>query len=410
MEKIEEGTRPNSSRRNLGAIVRIGGSMVFWVVTAAHGIVAPNEQPLTWLKSESYEALEQHYSSLQRDYESGKLKDDEIFPEFRKLYEDNPGNAHYFDQWVKAYPKSYSARVARAAYYYRMAWAVRGDDFIANTPQERLIRMQGYLALALQDLPQSLNMTAKPYVSTLYLLNVYMLDGSSEERRKWLDRGTAIDPGNQLLRSRYMISLQPKWGGSVEKMQAFLVECEQQLGAAAVIPELKFDVAAESAANLPVTTTPADRLARWTEVEELSEAAFHAPYAIALAGYARASSELNRRADADRALGQLAQLDIKDAWTLSQMGWIYVREQRMAEGWSVLQRAANLNDAWSQFAVGKTLIQGCPEVNVAADHSAGMIWIRRAAGRDFPEAVAYLKDNDPIQYWLDQVIRLFHLS
>jgi hypothetical protein len=384
-------TRSNSSRRNPLVTCGIAASLMFFLATAALGIAAPDEQPLTWLKAESYEALEQSYSRMQRDYESGKLKDDQLFPAFRKLYEDEPSNARYFDRWVRTYPKSYSARVARGAYYYRMAWAARGNNFIANTPPEQLIRMRDYLALALQDLPESLNMTAKPYVSILYLLNANILAGSAEERRQWFDRGTSIDPNNMLLRTRYMFSLRPRWGGSLKDMQAFLKECERQPGAAAALPELKFDVASEAAATLPPTTTPTERLARWTEVGQLSEAAFQAPDPVALAGYARAASELNRRVDADRALAQLAQLDVKDAWTLSQMGWIYVRENRMAEGWLVLQKAAALNDAWSQFAVGKTLIQGCPEIHLPVDQTAGMGWIRRAADQGFPEAVAFLK-------------------
>jgi hypothetical protein len=32
-----------------------------------------------------------------------------------------------------------------------------------------------------------------------------------------------------------------------------------------------------------------------------------------------------------------------------------------------LTRAATLNDAWSQFAVGKTLIRGCPQIKLTAD-------------------------------------------
>jgi hypothetical protein len=248
-------------------------------------------------------------------------------------------------------------------------------------------------------------------LSTLYLLNVNILAGSVEERRQWFDRGTSIDPNNKLLRTRYMFSLQPRWGGSIDEMQAFLNECEQQPGAAAAIPELKFDLAAESAAALPPTATPTDRLARWTEVEQLSEAAFHAPYATALAGYARAASELGRRVDADRVLAKLAQLDVNDAWSLSQMGWIYVREQRMAEGWLVLQKAANLNDAWSQFAVGKTLMQGCPEIHLSVNHNAGMKWIRRSAEQGFPEAVAYLKNSEgTFRYWIDRVLSGLNLG
>jgi len=102
-------------------------------------------------------------------------------------------------------------------YYYRMAWAARGEEFIKDTPPERLKRMDDYVALSRPDLLDSLKLTAKPYLSTLYLLNVELLDGPRDARRKWLDLGTSIDPNNSLLRKRYMVSLQPRWGAHSTK-------------------------------------------------------------------------------------------------------------------------------------------------------------------------------------------------
>jgi hypothetical protein len=391
MTWISGKSRLTCSMRESLSVTWISGAMLFLVVTAANSVVTSNEQPLTWLKSGNYDAVEPYYAGVQRDYELGKLSDQQLYAAFRKLYEDDISNARYFDQWVRSYPKSYSARVARGAYYYRMAWAARGVAFIAKTPPERLARMENYVNRALPDLQDSLTMTAKPYLSTLYLVNVKMLDGTAQERRGWFDRGTMIDPNNTLLRVRYMVSLQPRWGGSLENMQALLNECEHQHVAAATMAELQLNFASESAAAVAPTATPTEMLARWTEVEQLSETVRHTPFPVALAGYARAAWDLHRRVDADRALAQLAQLDVDDAWTLSQMGWIYVHEHRMAEGWSVLQKAATLNDAWSQFAVGKTLIEGCPEIKLSPDQSAGIGWIRRAAEQGFPEAVAFLK-------------------
>jgi hypothetical protein len=149
-------------------------------------------------------------------------------------------------------------------------------------------------------------------------------------------------------------------------------------------------LASEMAEALPPKASLAERLGRWNEVIELAQTAGEPPPPQALAAYARSAWDLDRRDDADRSLARLAQLDVNDAWTLSQMAWIYVHEQRMAEGWVVLTRAATLNDAWSQFAVGKTLIQGCPEIKLSADRAAGRLWIQRSADQGFAEAIAYL--------------------
>ena len=81
-------------------------------------------------------------------------------------------------------------------------------------------------------------------------------------------------------------------------------------------------------------------------------------------------------------------------WERLLMGWIYVQEGRMAEGWAVLTKAAALNDAWSQFAVGKTLIQGCPEINLSPDRRTGLAWMKRSADQGFAEAIAFLAATD----------------
>jgi hypothetical protein len=370
--------------------------VLFVVPFIANAIVASPvaDGPLVWLKAGDYEHTESYFTDLQHRYEAGQLSDQQLYQGFRNLYQDDPANAGYFDQWVKAYPKSFAARVARGAYFYRMAWAARGEEFIANTPPESIERMEGYLAHSRPDLIASLAMTAKPYLSALYLLNVEMLNGSSKARRQWLDRGTAIDPNNRRLRVRYMVSLQPRWGGSIDEMRAFIAECTQEKASTTTLNALKAGLANEVAEEARARkASPTEMLARWDEVVQLSQSAGEPPPTRALVGYARSAWVLNRRTEADRALAQLARLDVNDASSLSQMGWIYVQENRMPEGWAVLTKAAALNDAWSQFAVGKTLIQGCADINLPADRRAGLAWMQRSADQGFTEAVAYLAAN-----------------
>jgi len=72
---------------------------------------------------------------------------------------------------------------------------------------------------------------------------------------------------------------------------------------------------------------------------------------------------------------------------------MYVQENRLQEAWPALKRAAELDDAWSQFAVGKTIYQGCTDLNVPADREAGLVWIRRAARQNFAEAEDFLREH-----------------
>jgi len=106
------------------------GVLSRWLVAAD---TSPDTQQLQWLHSGDYQAIERHYSTLQLAFERGELTDSQLYGEFRKLYQRNPANSRYFDRWAQHYPSSYAARVAQGAYYYRMAWAARGTNYIRRS-------------------------------------------------------------------------------------------------------------------------------------------------------------------------------------------------------------------------------------------------------------------------------------
>ena len=358
-------------------------------------------QPLRWLKAGDYASLDRYYSELQRRYESGSANDQKLYGGFRKLYEDSAANERYFDGWVEALPTSYPARVARGAYLYRMAWFVRGDKYINKTPREQVIAMSQYLERAQPDLLTSVKMTAKPFLSALYLLNVAMLEGSADERRKWFDEGTRMDPGGALLRTRYMFSLRPRWGGSYAQMEEFLQDCERQHLDPKLLAGLSMQIHADMAedamqadADAMHAGSTAEVFNQWEQVLKLAEIAGQEPSTTALVGYTRSAFDLHRRADADRGLEQLAKRKIDDSWSLERIGWVYAQEHRDAQAWPFLLKAAELNEPWSQFVVGKTIYQGCPDINVAPDQAAGLAWIRRAANQCHQEAITFLSSHN----------------
>jgi hypothetical protein len=346
--------------------------------------------PLSLLKSGNYAALDTHYAGQQRRYESGAITDETLYQQFRALYEDSAANEPYFSAWVQSFPKSYVARTARGAYYYRMAWFVRGEDYVQDTPASQLEQMHQYLTKANSDLMASLKMTDKPYLSTLYLLNTSQLSGPPDARRHWLDKGNAIDPANERLRLRYMSTLTPRWGGSYAEMREFLAECERQHLPVRTLAKLDLMIHRDMADVRSQRASPAERYALWGEILRLEHLAGESPSVEAVMRHTRAAWDLGRRKEVDRGLEQLAQMHVEEAWALSQIGWIYAQQHRDAEAWPFLLKAAKLNDAWAQFAVGKTTYLGCPDINLSADRRAGLAWIKRSADQHFAEAEAFL--------------------
>jgi hypothetical protein len=359
--------------------------------TPADAIIdAKAAQPLEWLKSGNYSALEQYYSQRQSDYEAGKASDEQLYASFRRLYENNWDNEGNFDRWMQAYPASYSATLARGAYLYRMAWSVRGDKYLADTSSEQFDAMSNYLSRARPALLASLKMTSKPYLSTLYLLNASLLDSTKLERQRWLELGTAMDPNNTLLRVRYMWGLRPRWSGSYDEMQSFLQQCQDQHLQPALLARLDMLIHADLAEDAMRAADQNKSFDEWGQVLKLAETAHDAPGTEALIGYARAAWDLNRRAEAERALAQLSDRNLDDAWSLTQVGWMYTSAHRDADAWPLLLKAANLNDSWAQFTVGKTTYLGSPDLHLEADQAGGLEWIRRSAEQCFAQANSFL--------------------
>ena len=282
-------------------------------------------------------------------------------------------------------------RAARGSYYYRMAWATRGSDWTRNTPQKQIDAMRHYAALAQADLLASLPMSGKPYISTLYLLNVAMFDSKEEERRHWLDLGNQIDPGNFLLRRRYMVSLMPRWYGSYPRMRGFLEECRRQHLPEALLARLDAIIHTDMAQGWSNAGNDAAAYEQWQIVLELSKVSGEPPPADSVYAYTRLAWILKHREEADRGLSQLEGMHVQEGWMLTQMSGIYVQEQRMPQAWSALHKAAALNEPWAQYLIGKTIYLGCVDINQAADPDGAMAWFQRAADQGLAPAKAALR-------------------
>jgi hypothetical protein len=89
----------------------------------------------------------------------------------------------------------------------------------------------------------------------------------------------------------------------------------------------------------------------------------------------------------------LAKRNIDDGWSLERIAWALIQQHRDADALRSLRKAAALNQPWSQFVLGKTLYDGCPELNIKADHQAGLAWIQRSARLCHREATQFLTSH-----------------
>lgn len=177
------------------------------------------------LESREYGALDQRFRPYLDSYAGNKISAEELawrFAVFSMMTEVEPR----LDEWVQAFPTSYTARLARGIYHVTEAWRKRGELMGSRTSDEQMKWFRESLNKAQSDLAASIPLYARPVDSYRYLIRVSKGMSNGNER-DMLDKALKLDPKAYDARSEYFDSIMPRWGGSKRAMASFLEECNK---------------------------------------------------------------------------------------------------------------------------------------------------------------------------------------
>lgn len=174
------------------------------------------------LSTRDYKALEQSYKRFLDLYARNEMTEEELSAKF-DTFEKTPGLEPRYDEWIKAFPASYSARLARGIYRAAAAWEKRGNSLAHNTSDSQFRGFEETLDDARSDLLLSLDLYARPVESYRYLIRVSKGLGLDNER-DLLDAALKLDSKAWHPRFEYMDSIAPKWGGDEDLMAEFFEE------------------------------------------------------------------------------------------------------------------------------------------------------------------------------------------
>ena len=90
-----------------------------------------------------------------------------------------------------------------------------------------------------------MRLDAKPLLSYLHAMDLRSFRGRERATRQILDRAVEIDPGNIIVREKFLGTLRPRWGGSLGEMSAFVEESRKAGLAPAKVRFLQAMVAEE---------------------------------------------------------------------------------------------------------------------------------------------------------------------
>ena len=350
------------------------------------------QQRRTAACNENFEALERSLTAVQRDYEAGKVGENEVFRSYTafNIPFEVPG---FFERWIAKYPGSYPAHVAAARHEVYLGHRARGTELAKDTSREQFAQMSEHFTRAKRLLERSLTLSARPTPSYTYLLQIsrhytsscrehgfvaaiwYLIVGGPVTpdpcARKLVDRALALDPAARDIRNEYMYSLEPRWGGNIVAMQAFYAESEKSpLDRSALgclrAPILSLQAKAEE--RIP------DKLRLATEANKLCESVERLRYIIYAQHALRLWGELVPVAN--RAL----ELEPGQTWTLVRRGVALWQLGRTQEAFPDFLAAAEKGDAFSQNKVGFFYLMG---QGVPKNLPAAIQWFQKgAAGGD----------------------------
>lgn len=341
---------------------------------------------LRLLVAQRFDALDQHVGDLQRQFEQGQRSDHELLVALRDFYDPDPALDPLLDHWVERFPASYAALLARGIHRKYQAMALQSAGFVpAMSPR---LHAGQYQALQVLDLERSTQLTAKPVLSYVHLMDAAVSPRQDERLRVWLDRGLAVDPDSLVLRRKYLALLRPMHGGSLDVMEAFAQDTRRRGAPASVLNALEAMVVMQRG---------------WARQnggdEQAALALFHEAAGLGLIGEdlnmaLRQEADIlirrNQFAEALAVLDRALQADPDQPRSLGMRGYALERLNRVPEALAAYERAAQLRDRWSQTHLGQIYLQG---QGVAPDHRRAAQWLALAAEAGDEEAKKALRQH-----------------
>lgn len=358
-----------------------------------------------------YPELERLLGGYQRAFEADPGVAPRLENAFLALRKVPPDAERTLNEWAGKYRSSYAAAIARGSFLYFRGLDARGAEFIRDTPEENIRAMRTYLDRARTDLERSLTLTQKPYLSRLTLMSIARnLGDRSDERAQYLE-AVKLAPQSVELRLAHMVSLEPRWGGSIRQMEAYLAESRSELTDPRALDRLAARIPAyraferqqskqlaqalkhydEAIALYPGAGTLCERSYLLSQLKRDAEAFADVKLALSKTREVRyclerAVAVAAAAGNADEVIEMMSlvlEVDPSSSHALNQRGWRYQQQGRDDLAFRDLLASARLGDGWGQLMTGKYYWAG---KGVKEDREEAVAWLRKAAAHGHPDA------------------------
>lgn len=179
------------------------------------------------LLNKEFEKLNISLSDYQKAYEKDVQKEDDLIDAYFAFSVSGTDYEELLNQWVDSHPDSYQPYLARASYFHYLGWESRGGKWASETSHYQIKKMQEYFTKAKWDIEKSLKQKQDHIVPYYVLINILKTTDERDEIKAIVDQALAKCPESFRIRSAYLLSITPRWGGSYEEMDRFAIEAQR---------------------------------------------------------------------------------------------------------------------------------------------------------------------------------------
>jgi len=166
------------------------------------------------------EVLHAHQTAAEKNI----YAEDTLFTAYNAFEIKSRSYESIFNEWVNITPDNYQPYLARARFYYRLAWEVRGGKWASETKKDKLEMMKTYFSKSAKDIVQALKLYEKSMIAYSLLIGIYNSVGKGNETELIVNKAIGFNSATFHVRRQYLRALTPRWGGSYEKMKLFIID------------------------------------------------------------------------------------------------------------------------------------------------------------------------------------------
>ena len=205
-----------------------------------------DERIISLLEAQAFDELDDMLVRTEKVYEKDPLTERDMDLSFDAFYRANPKLEPLLTKWIKAKPESAVAYTARGVYFTNLGWATRGHKSIDKTNGSQLDGMTASFRKALMDFEKAHSLNKNMLHPVSYQIEILMHYGSRQDKiRQLYEEALKINPLSLTARWRFITAILPRWGGTIEEVEAEVVAARSYMERNKALEILNGRVAAE---------------------------------------------------------------------------------------------------------------------------------------------------------------------